>query len=227
MIDPRPYHALAVLVSYPRDGYGLAWLNAIELLDGSDPDLAALLDRFLEETRTLTRDDVEELYTRAFDLNPAVTLDLGHHLWGDAYERGRFLAKMRERLEEAGICEDGELPDHLTSLLRFIPCLMDDLRDWWVNQYPLMALDAMKGPLETIESPYRHLLDVVREFLRRHHPLTPSMSLMQLRPIPRDVTPDDSDPLDALASAGAGIPFTDSEAGPERAGVTAVAEVPR
>ncbi|MHB0971672.1 MAG: nitrate reductase molybdenum cofactor assembly chaperone [Thermoanaerobaculia bacterium] len=210
MIDPRPYHALAELLGYPREGYGAAWLNAIELLDETDSDLAKRLDAFVDETRTLDRDAIEELYTRAFDLNPAVTLDIGHHLWGDAYERGRFLAKMRERLEEAGICENGELPDHLTSVLRLVPCLTDEVRDWWVNQYALMALDAMKGPLESIESPYRHLLDVVRDYLRRHHPLSAAMSLMQLRPVSKDLTPDDIDPLDPLEAAG--IHFTDNDA---------------
>lgn len=210
MIDPRMYHVLADLLSYPRERYGDAWMEAIDLLGESDTDLASLLSTFIVETQTCTHDEIEEHYTRAFDLNPAVTLDIGHHLWGDAYERGRFLAKMRERLEEAGICENGELPDHLTSVLRLIPCLTDDVRDWWVNQYPLMAMEAMKGPLENIASPYRHLLDVVREFLQRRHPRTAGMSLMKLRPVPREVTPDDPDPLEALAAAGISLTETDA-----------------
>jgi nitrate reductase molybdenum cofactor assembly chaperone NarJ/NarW len=63
---------------------------------------------------------VQERYVEAFDLDPACTLDVGWHLFGDAPERGVFLSMLREDLAHAGVYERGNLPDHLPTLLRLI-----------------------------------------------------------------------------------------------------------
>lgn len=62
----------------------------------------------------------QELYVQTFELNPACTLEMGWHLFGENYERGEFLVKMREQLRRHGIPECTELPDHLTYLLPLI-----------------------------------------------------------------------------------------------------------
>src|SRR6266568_3182701 len=56
----------------------------------------------------------QELYVQTFEFNPACTLELGWHLFGENYERGEFLVRMREQLRRHGIAESNELPDHLT-----------------------------------------------------------------------------------------------------------------
>ena len=61
--------------------------------------------------------EIEELYTRAFDLNPICALEVGWHLYGEQYERGRFLVRSRDLLASLDIDEAGELPDHLSSML--------------------------------------------------------------------------------------------------------------
>ncbi len=43
----------------------------------------------------------EELYTRTFDLNPVCALEIGWHLFGEDYERGAFLVRMRDQLRRA------------------------------------------------------------------------------------------------------------------------------
>jgi len=63
----------------------------------------------------------QERYVETFDLNPACSLDVGWHLFGDAPERGAFLSMLRDELARAGVDEHGELPDHLPALLRLIP----------------------------------------------------------------------------------------------------------
>lgn len=59
----------------------------------------------------------QELYVQTFEFNPACTLEIGWHLFGENYERGEFLVRMREQLRRHGIAESTELPDHLTHLL--------------------------------------------------------------------------------------------------------------
>ena len=83
-----------------------------------------------DETRTVLADfpgfeqlgstELEELYTRTFDINPVCSLEVGWHLFGEDYNRGAFLVRMRGLLREHGIEEGAELPDHLESVLRVL-----------------------------------------------------------------------------------------------------------
>lgn len=63
---------------------------------------------------------IQEQYSETFDFDASCSLDIGWHLFGDAVERGALLARLREELARAGISEDGELPDHLPTLLRLL-----------------------------------------------------------------------------------------------------------
>jgi len=75
------------------------------------------LEAFALVARSLELRELQELYTRGFDLNPDCSLDLGWHLFGETYQRGQFMAMMRHHLKHHGIDEGGNLPDHLPSLL--------------------------------------------------------------------------------------------------------------
>ncbi len=78
------------------------------------------LDRFIENVKTLTVSQWEERYTHTFDLNPAVAPYIGYQVWGENYERGRFMALMNRELHARQIDLDGELPDHLIGVLRYL-----------------------------------------------------------------------------------------------------------
>ncbi len=80
-----------------------------------------LLAPALEALEQFSLHEHEELYTQTFDLNPVCTLEVGWHLYGEQYERGRFLVRARELLTAVGQDEGGELPDFLPSLLGALP----------------------------------------------------------------------------------------------------------
>ena len=64
---------------------------------------------------------LQEEYTATFDLNPANSLNLSYHRWGDGKERGRALARLSHLYAGAGYeIADGELPDFLPLMLEFI-----------------------------------------------------------------------------------------------------------
>ncbi len=113
---------------------------------------------FFDEVAHVDASGLEELYTTTFDLNPVATLEVGWHLWGEQYERGRFLADLRGLQAQLGIDARTELPDHLTVLLPTIAAKDDaDLR-----QKCSMAIDKILKPLEEHGNPYRHLLRAAR-----------------------------------------------------------------
>jgi nitrate reductase delta subunit len=115
---------------------------------------------FFDEVAHVDPRGLEELYTTTFDLNPVATLEVGWHLWGEQYERGRFLADLRELQGRLGIDSGSELPDHLTVLLPTIAAAPDNagLREKCVK-----AIDKMLAPLEEHGNPYRHLLRAAKE----------------------------------------------------------------
>lgn len=114
------------------------------------PEISA----FFDEVAHVAPAGLEELYTRTFDLNPVATLEVGWHIWGEQYERGRFLAELRGKQENAGIDGGSELPDHLTVILKTIARTGD--RD--LIEKTRLALAKMLKPLDEHGNPYRHLL---------------------------------------------------------------------
>lgn len=110
---------------------------------------------FFDEIEHVVPEGMEELYTRTFDLNPVATLEVGWHLWGEQYERGRFLADLRALQEKLGVDAGTELPDHLTIVLETL-ARMDDPAPLAEQIEP--ALQKIAAPLEEQGNPYRHLI---------------------------------------------------------------------
>lgn len=90
---------------------------------------------------------VQEAFIQAFDMNPASTLEIGWHLFGEQYERGEFLVNMRGRLREAGIPEIGELPDHLLHVLPLLARLEAEDARKFADTFMLPALDKIAAGL--------------------------------------------------------------------------------
>jgi nitrate reductase delta subunit len=115
---------------------------------------------FFDEVDHVDPTGLEELYTTTFDLNPVATLEVGWHLWGEQYERGRFLADLRALQEHLGIDSGGELPDHLTVLL---PTIAADPENAGLREKCAQAIEKILKPLEEHGNPYRHLLRAAKE----------------------------------------------------------------
>lgn len=166
MTASRELHdGLAALLRYPGPGHR-ELAEGIQALAGSEaPAIAALIAEFLRESATLTTAGMEELYTITFDLSPVVTLEVGWHLFGEQYERGAFLARLRGELQAAGIDERGELPDHLTVLLPLLGRLDDASRRELVREKVAPALVKIRRALDETPNPYRHLLVAVDRLL--------------------------------------------------------------
>jgi len=157
-----PLDVLAAVLSYPGEGYRHRVDRCAALLTRLSPDGATEMEAFRRETEGMQREELEELYTRTFDLDPAACLDLGWHLYGEAYERGRFLVTIRGLLREHGIPENGELPDHLSHVLPLLGRASFQLASKLAREAVVPALAVMYTPLEESENPYRHVLAATR-----------------------------------------------------------------
>ncbi len=99
------------------------------------------------------------------------TLNLGHHLFGDTYQRGALLAGLASSLTEVGITSANDLPDHLPTLLRLLGRLSDD-EDLCllVHSVMLPALSKVSKALAETTAPWPRMLAGLSEVLLHEVP---------------------------------------------------------
>jgi nitrate reductase assembly molybdenum cofactor insertion protein NarJ len=114
---------------------------------------------------------MQELYVQTFEFNPACTLEIGWHIFGENYERGEFLVRMREQLRRHGITESSELPDHLCHILPLIDRLDPEEAADLVGQFVLPALAKIKDALNG--SAYQDLVVATATRLEADYPDAP------------------------------------------------------
>jgi nitrate reductase delta subunit len=156
------YERLASLAAYPGQDYRDVLRLCRELLVPI-PEAASWLERFAAQVVPLEQTELEELFTRTFDLNPVCSLEVGWHLFGENYERGEFLVWMRRQLRRFGLPESTELPDHLSHVLALLGRLPAGEADRLLSRSVLPALDKMQAGLSRTENPFLFLLEAVRQ----------------------------------------------------------------
>lgn len=166
----RSLESLAAILEYPDTGFSdrvsACCLIVEESLKGEKSEvIRASLDKFREGISAKSREELEELYTRTFDLNPVCSLDLGWHLYAENYDRGTFLVAMRESLRRHGIEEALELPDHLPTVLKLLARMPDEEACTLARESVLPALGKMINGFSDQENPYGSLIRAVENVL--------------------------------------------------------------
>jgi len=152
---------LAEALRYPAPG-------RIEMLQAGMMELAAgpvkkHFGRFLEHVQDLSLGEWEELHTRTLDLNPPAAPYVGFQAWGESYKRGNFMALLNRALQALGVESEGELPDHLVPILRYLEATAEPIPELVEVLKP--ALEKMTRELRKAEAtnPYIHLLEAILE----------------------------------------------------------------
>lgn len=123
--NPVTADALALvsrLLQYPDEAF-FAELPAMAAAANRLPpgSLADAVEGFLEVIKAQGSVAWQEKYTAAFDMNPALTLNLTHHAFGDTAQRAAALADLARTYAAAGWAPTtGELPDYLPLMLEFL-----------------------------------------------------------------------------------------------------------
>ena len=113
------YEQLAALLDYPGEDYPGQVRRACRLLESGYPLAAAELDAFAKALPS-ELDEVQEIFTRSFDVQSITTLGVGYVMFGDDYKRGELLVNLSREHDEAELDCGTELPDHLPNVLRLI-----------------------------------------------------------------------------------------------------------
>lgn len=161
------YENLADLLDYPVADWQSRCDECKELLTAERESFVSQFSLFASETQRLSLSELQELYTRTFDLSPVCALDIGYHLFGENYKRGVFLANLRETEAPFDLGQEHQLPDYLPVLLRLLAKLdEEDLRSALIVDCMIPALEKMLKTLSEGENPYRHLIAAVNTKLK-------------------------------------------------------------
>jgi nitrate reductase delta subunit len=159
------FNILAEAFRYPAPGL-------LKILEANQAHIAerqiqTSYTSFLRQTKTLSLTEWEELYTRTLDLSPAVAPYIGFQMWGEGYQRGSFMALMNHAMQMEAIETEGELPDHLIPVLRYLEVAAHP---------PAELLEALKPAVKRMravlhkadpDNPYNHLLQAVLQGIDR------------------------------------------------------------
>lgn len=151
---------IALCFSYPNDERAGELRSAVaELADGK---VRSNLERFVGAVEQLPLGEWEELHTRTLDLSPQFVPYVGHVVWGESYKRGAFMAELKRAMVASGVDLDGELPDHLAPILRYLEASRVPHEEL-VEVLP-KAVTAMSKELKKSDAtnPYRHVLAAAR-----------------------------------------------------------------
>ncbi len=155
------YSLLAEAFCYPAPGRIEALEEGLAGLAAS-PARTALL-AFIGRIQALPLGEWEELYTRTFDLSPAIAPYVGFQTWGESYPRGAFMASLSRELQGHQVDLGGELPDHLIPVLRYLEVAPQPLPELVEILEP--AIQRMLAVLSKSDrtNPYLHLLDAAQK----------------------------------------------------------------
>jgi len=155
---------LAEAFRYPQPGF----IKQLEtgLAEADRGAAREALAKFVGKVGRLSLSEWEELYTRTLDLSPEVAPYIAFQIWGESYQRGEFMSKMNHALFEQEVETDGELPDHLIPVLRYLSVTTSSFPELLEIFEP--AVKRMAAVLQEKDSknPYNHLFTAVLKSTR-------------------------------------------------------------
>ncbi len=153
---------LGQLLDYPDGDY----LSNMEKLSASIlsayPKAAKQLQKFQAMGKGMAQGEMEELYTRTFDLAALASPYITGYIYGDEnFDRGTLMATLSENYAQLGFDLEGELPDHLAVMLRFSSWLDGETLDELISYCLLKPVAEMVEQLKEADNPYFFLLSAI------------------------------------------------------------------
>lgn len=158
-MDPIPLYAKAFRYPYPGQMDELhAEVDKIRNAPGGKT-----FAKYVNALHKLSLSEQEELYTRTLDLSPLSAPYVGYHIWGETYNRGEFMANLNREMKLYNIDLEGELPDHLLPILRYMQVTVAPMPE--LMSVLEQSLNAMHKSLkkEDAKNPYLYVFEALAQ----------------------------------------------------------------
>jgi nitrate reductase delta subunit len=156
------YDLLAEILEYPTPSLHECFDECMSLLFPSHQRAFKLLkgfESFLAQTPT---SQIEEIYTRTFDLQAICFPYVGHYLFGEDHRRGMFMAKLKEKHRLHDFYAGNELPDHLAVMIRFLARMEDgEENEELVRECVIPCLERMIQGFKDRDNPYKAVMQAL------------------------------------------------------------------
>jgi nitrate reductase molybdenum cofactor assembly chaperone NarJ/NarW len=167
-INQQVYGPLARLLDYPTAGFCEAAEEWVAQIRAECPAAGEVLEPFLAYSNEQTAEKMEELYCVTFDNSQTAALEIGWHVYGETYDRGKFLVAMRDLLRTHEIPEKSELPDHLSLVLQVLSRCEEDKALSLSAEVVKPAVRKILVSLAADQNPYEPVLDALLHMIRHH-----------------------------------------------------------
>jgi nitrate reductase delta subunit len=163
------YQLFALLLTYPTPDLLAKIEDKYGQLLSNNSESKQLIEQFQDFVKSISINDLEELYTSTFDVNPVCFPYPGFQLFGENFNRADFLVKLKQKYQEHGfIAPDNELADHLPILLQFLSTLNPDdiLAQELLEDCLIPALEKMTEGFKT-DHPYGLIIQALWLFCQQ------------------------------------------------------------
>ncbi|CAN5639357.1 hypothetical protein BH10CYA1_BH10CYA1_13510 [soil metagenome] len=163
---------IATLLDYPTAQYKDNIKQARALVKIVCPRSAKLLDQFAKTVSTETLEQLEEQFTRTFDIAPLCNLYASSYIYGDEnFDRGNLMATLSFKFKELGFDSGNELPDHLGLLLKFSTFISTEELNELIRYCLLDPVKQMNDCLKDCSNnPFHLLINAIFDLLKAELP---------------------------------------------------------
>jgi len=176
------------ILSYP-DEHNLQHVDLLRSeLPAGEPE-ARMFEPFRTFVQEVPLTTVEELFTSTFEMNASRCLEVGWHLYGEEYQRGQFLVKMRQALAEENLPESVELPDHMSHCLQLLVRLEPEDAEVFARRYLQPAITKILQDFDAA-NPYKGVIELLQATLvQRYGAAEANADSARLKVLPNDELP--------------------------------------
>ncbi|OIQ72802.1 hypothetical protein GALL_455670 [mine drainage metagenome] len=111
---------LSALLRYPDADFRARLHQTTDAMGGTWPVAAEALDKFAQAIDPVSPADLEELFTKTFEIQAICCLEVGYVLFGEEYRRGVFLAQIKDEHRHAEYDCGVELADHISNVVALL-----------------------------------------------------------------------------------------------------------
>lgn len=156
----------ASLLCHPQSDY-IDILNRV-IDSGVNKKAVKSLQTYQDLIRGLSVCELQEMYSRTFDLNPICSPALSVHLFGvESFKRSHLMVGLLDMYRTAGFAVAGETADHMSTVMQFLPIAASDEREEIMQFILLPGLAKIAEFLESKSSPYSYLIQAAISVLRQ------------------------------------------------------------